>query len=284
MNEDGTPIVSNAPDAPETPDINSEEGGVTAADVADVLHLSKAKVAEPEKPVEKEPEAPKEEIEEEPEKPAEKPVEPEKPTEPDKPTDTPSFSIEVEDANGVKFTISPDDDLEKVLANFEPKNNGQVIQLMRDLDRMAVDKRTWEAEEETKATDAEKAETVANIQKAWDKEIATLQGQKRIPVAADGKTPEKVDQVFKYMSEENAKRVEKGIALLSSFEDALDKMELNERREADKTAAKAEKEQARKTGSLIGGSSAPASSGFPVYRAGAAKNANQALRVMGLLK
>lgn len=277
MNEDGTPITE--PEA--STDINSEEGGVTATDVADVLHLKSATKAEaPKEPEVETPEEPEEEPEETPVEPAPKEVEPEKPVD----SETPSFSIEVQDVNGIKFTISPDDDLEKVLADFEPKNNGQVIQLMRDLDRMAVEKKTWEAEQETKATDAEKAETVANIQKAWDKEITALQGQKRLPVMADGKTPEKVDQVFKYMSEENTKRIEKGVALLSSFEDALDKMELNERREADKTAAKAEKEEARKKGSLIGGSSAPASSGSPVYRAGAAKNANQALRVMGLLK
>jgi hypothetical protein len=86
------------------------------------------------------------------------------------------------------------------------------------------------------------------------------------------------------MADENEKRMKEGKATLNSFEDALDKLENKEARDKAVEAAKADKGEARRKGALVGGSSAPASSGPPVYKAGSATNANDALRKAGLLK
>jgi hypothetical protein len=67
-----------------------------------------------------------------------------------------------------------------------------------------------------------------------------------------------------------------------SFEDGLDKLELREHREKQVEATKEAKQATRKKGGMVGGSSAPATSGGPVYKGGA-RNANQALSSMGIL-
>lgn len=280
MNEDGTPTISEEPIAP---DINSEEGGVTASDVASVLHLAKpAETTE----VPKTPEtAPVEETPAVETPPVEEPVSPTPLVTPVAPAieelpETPSFSVEIEDANGNKFNIGSLQDLPR---DFEPKDNVQVMEILQQLQDLKNEKTSWESKRVETEQAAEKAQLVTNIQAGWDKEIATLQGEKRLPIGSDGKSTERTNQVFKFMSEENNRRAANGIPLIQSFGDALDKIELVERREADKKAEVDAKELARKNGGLIGGSSAPATAGKPTYKAGTAKNANQALRTMGLL-
>lgn len=196
--------------------------------------------------------------------------------------ETPTFAIEVEDANGAKFTIEPGANLEEALKDFEPKNNGQIFQVIADYMQAKQDKTAYDTEQASKTTEAERASQVAAVSDGWDKEIAALQGAKRLPVGADGKSDERVSQVFTFMAQENEKRTQDGRPLLQSFEDALDKIELKETREAAADKAKADKEEARKNGGMVGGSSAPASSGAATYRPGA-RNANEALKSMGIL-
>jgi hypothetical protein len=201
--------------------------------------------------------------------------------------EAPSFALEVEDANGEKITINPGDNLEEVLKDFEPKTNGQIFQIIKDVMKMESDKEAYDADQKTAAQEAAHAETLANIHAGWDKEISTLQADKRMPVSADPNNPskeftERRDAVFKFMAEENDKRREDGRPLLQSFEDALDKLENREAKESKIEAAKKEKELARERGGMIGGSSAPAGSSSPVYRPGSARNANEALSVMGI--
>ena len=43
------------------------------------------------------------------------------------------------------------------------------------------------------------------------------------------------------------------------------------------------KETARKNGALVGGSSAPGGGTVPVYKSGSARNAGEAMRVMGII-
>lgn len=281
--------IANTP-APEAPEGGEQLEGTTADEVAQVLNLPTAE-AQPEAPEteqgEAEEEQPSEVVPDTPaaEQPPEQPAAPEepKPAEETAQPEAPNFTIEIEDAQGNKFTVGPDDNLEDVLAEFEPKNNGQVLQLMRELDRLQGEKQNWEAQEAATTAEAEHTKLITSIQEGWNKEITELQGQKRIPVSADGKDNERVQQVYAFMSEENEKRVAAGKPMIQSFEDALDKLELKELREAEKAKSKEAKEEARRKGGLVGGSSAPASSGSPVYHAGTARNASEAIHSLGLL-
>jgi hypothetical protein len=277
MNEDGTPI-----EAPE----GGEAQTTTESEVLEIMGKTSAELEET--PAESEevetPEAPVAEKTEEVEAPKEETPKEEAPKEEavvETPAETPTFSVEVEDANGKKFTVTPDDNLEEVLAEFEPKNNGQVLQLMRDLDRLSGEKSKFEDSKAADEAEAAHAETISKIHESWDNEVTKLQGEKRLPL--DAKIEDRKAEVFKFMAEENDKRNEDGRPLLQSFEDALDKLELREGKEAKVAKAKAEKERTKQRGGLVGGSSAPATSGAPVYRSGSARNSNEALRELGLL-
>ena len=240
---EATPDEDEEPDEPETPDV-LETPEITPPDVPDSTEA--------------------------------------KPDAANEPADVPAFELEVEDVNGEKFTLKPGDDLEEVLKDFEPKSNGQIFAVLEKLGELKSQKAAFEQEQATKAEETEKAEQITAIQSGWDKEIESLQGAKRLEVTTDGKN-ERVDAIFKYMNEENDKRIEDGRPLIRSFEDALDKLELIETKAAASEKAKEEKELTRKRGNMVGGSSAPATSGAPVYKGGA-RNANEAIRQMGILK
>lgn len=301
MNEDGTTIVADPAEEPSTDNIPASEGGesTTPEEVAELLHLDKpvattdddeveetdeekeareaeeaenARLAEEQEAKDKEA-SDKLAAEEEAKRVAAESGE----DEPQK------FELEVEDVNGEKFTLKPGDDLEEVLKDFEPKNNGQIFKIIDDLNQLRDAKKAFDAAEATKTQEAEAEKQLADINAGWDKEISALQGTKRIPVTTDGKQPERVTQVFEFMGKENDKRVEDGRPLLRSFEDALDKLELQESKDEQAKKDKEEKELARKRGGIVGGSSAPATNGPPVYRGGA-RNANEALRQVGLIK
>lgn len=197
--------------------------------------------------------------------------------------DEKQFALEVEDANGKKFTLKPGDDLENALADFEPKSNGQIMKILDDFRKLGDEKAKYDADQETQAAEAEKQQKITNIRSGWDKEIERLQGDKRLPVEADGKVSERVKEVFNFMTAENEKRIAEGRPLLESFEDALDKIELKESKDSAIQKDKEEKELARKRGAIVGGSSAPASSGTSNYTRGSARTATEALRVQGIL-
>jgi hypothetical protein len=281
MNEEGT---TTAPEAPEGEQLET----TTQDEVLSIMGKTAPETVETEEEQpegEESPETP-EAVEETPEEAVETPetVETEESqnnVDEATPTEIPTFTLEVEDANGNKFTVSPDDNLEDVLAEFEPKNNGQVLQLMRDLDKLSNDKASYEARREQDTAEAARAEQISSIHDGWDKEVLKLQGEKRLPL--DAKIEDRKQAVFKFMGEENDKRATDGRPMLQSFEDALDKLELKEGKAAQEEAAKNEREANKKRGGLVGGSSAPATSGSPAYKSGSARNANEALHEMGLL-
>jgi hypothetical protein len=264
---------------------NEGEESTTPEEVAQILNLPKPtpteEAEEVEETAEEAPEA------EEPETP--EPVQPEAPAKvEDTPSEAeeveaPSFTIEVEDANGDRFVINPEDDLEKVLENFEPKSNGQIVAILKQVADMQSAKAAYEAQQAQSQEQAAHQERLNAIQTGWDEEIKELQGQRRIDTVAQGKENERVNQVFKFMSEENQKRSEAGRPLIHSFEDALDKLELREMKEEKAEEAKKQKELTRKRGGMVGGSSAPATGTAQVYKAGSARNAAQAIQKLGLL-
>jgi hypothetical protein len=191
------------------------------------------------------------------------------------------YSFEIEDANGVTFKIAVGATMEQILAEFEPKNNGQVIDILHRLGKLETQKTADEAQAADDAAKAERSEAASKILEGWGEEAKELQAQKRIPAGEDG--DKRIDEVYKYMADENETRMKAGKATLNTFEDALDKLENKEAREAKVEQDKADKDTARKNGSLVGGSSAPASSPQPVYARGSARNVNDAIKKMGLL-
>lgn len=217
---------------------------------------------------------------------------PAKPADPDAPAagaagaaETPDFSITVEDKEGRTFKITAGDNIDDVLDEFEPKNTAQVMQIMREVQRIEDEKADWDAEQSQIAEQAARDERIQAIQEGWKGEITELQAAGRLPKVADGTKNDRVDAVYAFMGEENARRAAAGKPQIASFEDALDKMELNERRAAEEQAKKDAKDAARKNGGKVGGSSAPASNAPPAYKTGPnrPRNANQALKGMGVL-
>lgn len=191
------------------------------------------------------------------------------------------YSFQVKDANGTTYKITADAKMEDILADFEPTNNGQIIDILNQLRQVQDQKQADEKAATEEAAEAENAKQVAEIQKGWEHESKDLQAQKRIPTGDDG--DKRIAEVYDYMSKENGRRMEAGKPMLQSFEDALDKLEMKESRDAEAAKAKAAKDDARKKGSLVGGASAPASSPPPVYRANSARNSQEALKSMGLI-
>jgi hypothetical protein len=213
-------------------------------------------VVEPEQPVE--PPA-----EEEPVEPEE--AEPEPLAEPAIPTDTELF-IEVEDGDGVTHKISQIEDLP---ADFTPKNNRQIIEIVSQLTKLDNQR---EANEVKAASEAE-VKAQADIQtaqfKSWDTEIGALAKDKRI----EATNTDRINDVFGYMNEINAARTKAGNPnLVTSFEDALDKFEAKESKDAAIAAEKNGNDLAKQKSAIIGKSSAAAGGDTYVYRAGSARN------------
>jgi hypothetical protein len=282
MNEDGTTTTPEAPaDAGEstTPEEVSQVLGLNAPETVTADEVE----TETEEETPENPEAPEtttpETEEEAPE------VETTATTTETSTPEVPTFSMEIEDANGEKFTITELGDLPE---DFEPKNNRQIMEILDGLRDLKSQKESYETDKATKAAEAEKQQNIASIQASWEAEIKELQGSKRLTVATDPKNQEdkanqRISAVFNFMAEENEKRQEAGRPMLQSFEDALDKLENREAKEAAVEKAKRDKELAKQRGGMVGGSSAPATNGSPAYRTGQARNASEAIRSLGLL-
>lgn len=269
--------------------VTDETGGVTSEEISAALG-SKYKTVAPAKEESETEEEDKTNADDETNEDAEQETEaeeetPVKPAKEDKQeviadSDAKDFSFTVEDANGTTYKIVPGDSIEDILKDFEPKNNGQIIAILDQLREAKDAQAKYETDQQTQAAEADKAERVANIQEGWNSEIKDLQAQKRIPTGTDN---ERIGQVYTYMGEENAKRIAAGKPTIGSFEDALDKLETIEERAAKVEANKAEKEEARKNGGLVGGGGSMTTATTGAYKAGSARNVNQALRAQGLI-
>lgn len=191
------------------------------------------------------------------------------------------FSLTVEDKNGVTYKLNAGDNIDDVLAEFEPKSTAQVMQLMHDLGKLEAQKSDYEAEQAKVEEEAARDERVTQLQDSWKAEITDLQAAGRLDKTADGSST-RVDAVYAHMGEENAKRMQANRPGLSSFEDALNSLEIKEAKEAKEQAAKTAKETSRQNGALVGGSSAAATNAGPQYPGGA-RNANEALKAMKLI-
>ena len=197
-------------------------------------------------------------------------IEEEKPTGTDQSPDTPDFTLQVEDAQGVTHKIEKIEDLPE---DFEPKNNRQIIEILAGLQKAEGEKAKYEADQAEATQKAENDKAIQDTLTGWQNEF------KELNVVDDDRKQEVMD----YMAKENDKRQAEGKPLIRTVEHALLSIEKQEAKETEATKAKEAKENARKNGGLVGGSSAPASNAPPVYKAGSATNGAEAARAMGLL-
>jgi hypothetical protein len=184
------------------------------------------------------------------------------------------YSFTVEDANGVTRKISAGDNLEEVLGeDFELKNQAQAMEIMRRMDKVEAQKADDDKKAQEDAAEAENAKAIEDIQVGWNNEF------KDLDINEEGRR----EEIMKYMSQENDKRQADGKPLIRTVEHALLGLEKQEAKAAEDKAAKDAKDTARKNGALVGGSSAPAAPASNVYKAGSARNVNEAIRATGLL-
>lgn len=182
----------------------------------------------------------------------------------------PDFTLQVEDASGVTHKIEKIEDLPE---DFEPKNNRQIIEIISNLQKLEGDKAKYEADRTKAAEEAEHAKSVETIQEGWKSEFKDLNVNDEA----------RREEVMQYMTKENNQRQKEGKPLIRTVEHALLGLEKQETKETADEKKKADKETARKNGGLVGGSSAPSSTQAPVYKSGTARNANEAIRKMGLI-
>lgn len=199
----------------------------------------------------------------------------------DKPADTadpdaPDFSITVEDIDGVSYKIESLADLPE---DFKAQNDRQALEILDQLRDARDERRAYEADQAEKTETAARDARVAEITAAWDSEFDDLAADKLVQ---PGDT-ERKQQIIAYIGEQNTKRSENGRPLIASLTDAYYGLKAQEDRAAAEKAAKDAKDTARRNGSMVGGSSAPATAAAPVYKPGSARNSDQALRRLGLL-
>lgn len=206
----------------------------------------------------------------------------EKPVASGEATDRTPLTLAVTDKNGKEFTLKAGDNLDEVLADFDPKNNGQIVKLLDDFRQLNADQQAADAEAKTEAdTQAAEANRQAQVQE-WDNEITQLQADNRVPkpVAKVGTAAWKTDpavvrvsEVFEFMTKENARRQAAGSNnFITSFEDALDKIERVELSKqvaaAAKTTTTAADATARAKASRVQGAGARSGNTTAPYRPG----------------
>lgn len=193
--------------------------------------------------------------------------------------------LTVKDAEGTEFTIKPGDDIDEVLKDFKPTGTGQVMKVLgqvQELNAKADAKAV--ADTAAKADEAKAADERATLA-AWDSEIQDLQASGRIAKPtlkptdagfANDPAAKRVDEVFKFMAATNQARAAaaqtagRSPLFIRSFEDALDKLEIQERKAAEAKTKTDDLEVARRKSAAIGGGAGNAGGTANVYRPGSA--------------
>lgn len=145
------------------------------------------------------------------------------------------LTLTVKDKTGKDFVLKPGDDLDEVLAEFDPKSTGQIMKIISDFQKLNADQVARDAANAAQEATQQQEQARAAQVDAWDTEITNLQADNRVPkpVAKPGSAAWKADpavvrvsEVFEFMTKENAKRQAAGSSnFITSFEDALDKIE-----------------------------------------------------------
>lgn len=281
------PIVDNpapdTPDAPEEKQLSQEEVDALVDDtLKEYLPPSidkpkddtDKKGDEPDEPEDKEEPEESEEPEDEPEAPEEK-----KEDKPDDEPDEPDgLFIEVEDADGNKYKITKESDLPE---DFMPKNNRQVIEILKQLADLDIKKAEAEKSKEVEAQEQAAEERKQQTLQGWDNEINSLveHGILDAPKAKPGSklwesdpAVQKADSVFKFMVEQNKARAEKELPPITSFAEAYLIKQSVESKNAEAEKIKADNKAAKAKSALVGRTSTPSSGEGEAYRAGSARS------------
>lgn len=176
----------------------------------------------------------------------------------------------------VKLAYDPSDPSSFIPDDFTAKSTKQLAEIMEAKAEMAKIYGDRQAEYDS-AQSVKDGEAKAQLQlAAWDTEIKDLVEAGVIPSQeedADAYT-EKTDAVFKFMLEENNKRMSEGRPVITAFGTAYTMYENNEAVKAAREAEKQEIIDTKTKGGMIGGGSA-SSGGAPqkqAYVAGSARN------------
>jgi hypothetical protein len=257
----------------ETPTPEAEQVRVEAL-VDETLGI-KPPVEKPKEEPKVEPEAPTEEVVDSEE--AEESEEPEKPIAPQEPSD-PELFIEVEDATGEKFKITKIEDLPQ---DFTPKNNRQIMEIIRATDKLEQDIAKRDADKTQKEQDAVVEAGRNAVMKAWDGEINELISEGLLdkpkvaassPKYSEDPAVKQTDAVYLYMKEENDKRREAGNPnFLTSFKDAFRLQNYEQMKKDQVEAKKAETNLAKVKAGMMGGNNTAAKD-EPVYVAGSKRS------------
>lgn len=174
--------------------------------------------------------------------------------------------------------------------NARFKSDKQLYEVLEAQQEMRVIRDQRNKEFEAKTKEAEKVTNDAANKQAtldgWDAEIADLieDGQIIAPKVKPGDdgfledpSTKLVDQVFKFMTTENDKRLKDGKRPIQSFETAFNKFNRLNEDKAKEEKEKEDAELAKKRGSLVGGGSSSTAPSTPpkVYRAGSARTIYQ---------
>lgn len=206
--------------------------------------------------------------------------------------DVDAYSVTTDDEGKQQRTektvrISVDGGLEALTDDIFFKSDKQMAEILDSLNEMRGIKKERQAEHDKAVAEKEATEAKAADEKAtlanWDEEIADLvaAGTLEAPKVApddpkflEDPSAQKIDEVFKFMAEENKKRSAEGKNPIRSFALAFNLLSKDQSKVEEEAKAKQEAEDIKKRGALVGGgSSASAGSGKDfVYKSGSAKS------------
>ena len=185
--------------------------------------------------------------------------------------------IEVEDAAGNKYKITKESDLPE---DFIPKNNRQVIEILRQLDQLDQKRGDLELQKQQEAQAEAAEQRKTEVLQGWDNEIQSLidNGILDAPKAKPGTklwetdpAVQKADAVFKFMVEQNKARAESGAAPITSFAEAYMIQQAVSAKANEEAKIKADNATAKAKAGLVGRTSSPTSN-EKVYTAGSARS------------
>ncbi len=197
--------------------------------------------------------------------------------------------MEVTNSDGEKVKLSLDDGIPDGFLFVDDKQLFEVLDSFQEMKQLKADRETKiEATLATKAeADANQA-TQAATMNGWANEIQDLtdagliDAAKANPATGTAYTEAEIaadpglkltNDVFKFMSEENTKRVTAGKAPLTSFTAAFTLFKKDATAAEKEAEAKKQADLVKQRGAIVGGSSAPTGGGkTPVYKRGSAKN------------
>lgn len=165
----------------------------------------------------------------------------------------------------VKLTFDPSDPSSFIPDDFTAKSTKQLAEIMDSKAEMAKlyeeRKSEFDSAEAMKAAGDRESALIAS----WDQEIADLikSGVLEEPKVKEGDkdynddpSVKKTNEVFAFLTEQNAQRVKDGIPPIQSFSLAYTMFENDAKRLADVEAKKKEDEDTKKAGAMVGGGSA----------------------------